>query len=59
MFLPGKSHGQKSLVGYSPWGRKRIGHDLATKQQYTKAQSLVEVDLLTMLHLSGSNQFVL
>ena len=20
--LPGKSHGQKSLVGYSPWGRK-------------------------------------
>ena len=30
--------------GYSPWGHKRIGHDLATKQQYTKAQSLVEVD---------------
>ena len=22
MFLPGKSHGQRSLVGYSPWGRK-------------------------------------
>ena len=22
VFLPGKSHGQKSLVGYSPWGRK-------------------------------------
>ena len=21
-FLPGKSHGQRSLVGYSPWGRK-------------------------------------
>ena len=21
-FLPGKSHGQKSLVGYSPWGCK-------------------------------------
>ena len=20
--LPGKSHGQKSLIGYSPWGRK-------------------------------------
>ena len=20
--LPGKSHGQKSLVGYSPWGPK-------------------------------------
>ena len=22
VFLPGESHGQKSLVGYSPWGRK-------------------------------------
>ena len=21
-FLPGKSHGQRNLVGYSPWGRK-------------------------------------
>ena len=26
-------HGQKSLVGYSPWGHKRVGHDSATKQQ--------------------------
>ena len=27
VFLPGESHGQRSLVGYSPWGRKksRIG----------------------------------
>ena len=22
VFLPGKSHGQRSLLGYSPWGRK-------------------------------------
>ena len=29
VFLPGKSHGQRSLVGYSPWGRKRVRHDLA------------------------------
>ena len=21
IFLPGESHGQRSLVGYSPWGR--------------------------------------
>ena len=32
VFLPGKSHGQKSLVGYSPWGC-RLRHSLATKQQ--------------------------
>ena len=24
VFLPGKSHGEKSLVGYSPWGRKEL-----------------------------------
>ena len=24
-FLLGKSHGQSSLAGYSPWGRKRVG----------------------------------
>ena len=22
VFLPGKSHGQRSLAGYSPWGHK-------------------------------------
>ena len=26
VLLPGKSHGQRSLVGYSPWGH-RVGHD--------------------------------
>ena len=26
IFLPGKSHGQRSLAGYSPWGC-RVGHD--------------------------------
>ena len=33
VFLPWKSHGQRSLAGYSPWGCKKAGHDLATKQQ--------------------------
>ena len=32
VFLPGKSHGQRSLEGYSPWGGKRVGHNLVTKQ---------------------------
>ena len=27
--LPGKFHGQRSLVGYSPWGRK-VRHDWVT-----------------------------
>ena len=33
VFLPTKSHGQRSLMGYSPWGHKRVGQDLATEQQ--------------------------
>ena len=33
VFLPGKSHGQRSLVGYSPRGPKRVGHNVLTKQQ--------------------------
>jgi len=24
VFLPGQSHGQRSLVGYSPWGHKEF-----------------------------------
>ena len=24
VFLPGESHGQKSLVSYSPWGHKEL-----------------------------------
>ena len=24
VFLPGESHGQKSLAGYSPWGHKKL-----------------------------------
>ena len=28
--LPGESHGQRSLVGYSPWAC-RVGHNLVTK----------------------------
>ena len=26
VFLPGRSHGQRSLAGYSPGGRKELGH---------------------------------
>ena len=27
VFLPGESHEQRSLMGYSPCGYKRVGHD--------------------------------
>ena len=30
VFLPEKSHGQRILEGYSLWGHKGVGHNLAT-----------------------------
>ena len=33
VFLPGKFLRKRSLVGYRPWDHKRVGHNLATKQQ--------------------------
>ena len=30
VFLPGESHGQRSLVGYSPWGHKELDKTEAT-----------------------------
>ena len=34
VFLPGESHGQRSLVGYSPWGRK--GSDTTEATEHTR-----------------------
>ena len=34
VFLPGKSHRQRSLAGCSPWSHKKVGHNLVTKQKY-------------------------
>ena len=33
VFLPGRSHRQRILAGYSPWRHKRVRHDWVTKQQ--------------------------
>ena len=32
VFLPGKSHGQRSLAGYSPWGHKEL--DMTEETQH-------------------------
>ena len=31
--LAWRSHGQRNLAAYSPWGHKVVRHDLVTKQQ--------------------------
>ena len=39
--LAGKSHGQRSLVGYGPWDH-RAGHDLVTKQQQISLETAAQ-----------------
>ena len=36
VFLPGESHGQRSLVGCSSWGRKRVQQELAGENEQLK-----------------------
>ena len=41
IFFPGKSHGRRNLVGYSPWGRK--------ESDMTERHLLIHVKCLKML----------
>ena len=41
IFLPGKSQEQRSLAGYSPWGRKRVRHDWACAWSCTRTYMFV------------------
>ena len=36
VFLPGESHGQSSLEGYSPWGCKELGRTACTQVSYIR-----------------------
>ena len=42
VFLPGESHGQKHLVGYSVWDCKRVGQDLVAKQKLLRYENKQE-----------------
>ena len=42
VFLPGESHGQKSLAGYSPWGRKELD---TTERLSTEEQGFLMIQL--------------
>ena len=39
--MPGKFHGQRHLVGYSPWGVKDL--DMTERLHFTSLQTMVEV----------------
>ena len=48
-----KSHGQRRLVGYSPWGHERMEHNLMIKQQRSSINSLWSITLEWALNLAG------
>ena len=50
VFLPGKSHGQRSLVGYSPWGLK----DSDMKEESEKAGLKLNIQNMKIM-ASGLN----
>ena len=58
IFLPGESHGQRSLVGYSPWGHKELDttERLSTHAYTSQSESAgctgfskIKIELLTSL----------
>ena len=71
VFLPGKSHGRRSLVGYSPWGRKesdmteRVTHTHTHRHTHPWGTILIKtsIGLLTpkskqrYLQMLGNNSF--
>ena len=44
VFLPGKLHGQRSLAGHSPWGRKESRHDWATTHAWMHAHTHIPIE---------------
>ena len=50
IYLPGKSHGQRSLVGYSPWGSKEsdttewLSIDIIKKKNFIKGSIWIQQD---------------
>ena len=46
--LSEKSHGQRNLVGYHPWDHKKVGHNLATKQQMILKNLIFDMNNATM-----------
>ena len=54
VFLPGKSHGQRSLVGYSPWGRKSQTRLSGWACTHARTHSLSPLWLITLQPASST-----
>ena len=53
--LSGKSHGQRTLVGYCPWGQKWAGHCLSTEQQQIHVHVRVCVYIYIFIYTHSYN----
>ena len=62
VFLPGKSHGHRSLVGYSPWGHKEpdtTQHTCKEVDQIPKVQIFTTFQLFITFSLQKSEKCLL
>ena len=48
-FLPGEFHVQRSLVGYSLWGYKRVRHGWATENTHTQSHTYSQLTVVLYL----------
>ena len=56
VFLLVKFRGKRSLAAYSPWGLKRVRHDLATKYNDIKAKLTKLYKLFFMIRIGASKK---
>ena len=57
ILLPEKSHGWRSLVGYSPWGC-RVRHDRATSQEpYAPVMTISLINFTNLINHSPSSSY--
>ena len=52
VLLPGESHGQRSLVCYSPWGHKKLD---TFERQHNQQQPLTLVEWMLPFHFTSEN----
>ena len=64
VFLPGESHGQRSLVGYSPWGHKEsdtteqlsLTHSLTASSRSSHIHTLTQYLLKKRIRSKSNNK---
>ena len=56
VFLPGKSYGQRSLEGYSPWGGKESDMTEATQHTRTDINPKYNIQIIMRYSKSGTQR---